>query len=151
MCTFSPKPRFPPIFSFFHVFAILRFRSISVPPTPPKEKINLFILGGGQKSSKCQETITPNHNTWSASALVINKAGFNRGAPRGPLSPFCAFSEIPRFRDFSTFRKISWKSNIFMEFHDFPIKCAFPRRTLRIINIPKEILMVFEGPNIAKS
>ena len=33
-----------------------------------------------------------------------------------------------------------------MEFHDFPIKCAFPRRTLRIINIPKEILMISRGP-----
>ena len=33
-----------------------------------------------------------------------------------------------------------------MEFHDFPVKCAFPRRTLRMINIPKEILMISRGP-----
>ena len=48
---FHQKPRFSPIFSFFHVFAILRFRSISVPPTPPK--INTFYsFSGGAEIMK---------------------------------------------------------------------------------------------------
>ena len=102
ICTFSSKTAIFTYFQHFHIFAILRFRSISVPP--PRNKYIFIHLGGGQKSSKCQETITATMNINSDTAPVINKAGFNRGPPRGPLSQFHAFSEIPRFRDFSTFR-----------------------------------------------
>ena len=45
---FHQRPRFSHIFSFFHIFAILRFRSISGPPTPPKINTFYSFWGGAE-------------------------------------------------------------------------------------------------------
>ena len=63
ICTFSSKTAIFTHFQHFHIFAILRFRSISVPPTPPPTN-TFYSFGGGQNSCNDQETITANHNTW---------------------------------------------------------------------------------------
>ncbi len=100
----SQKPPFSPIYSLFTFgdFAI----SVHFGPPPQKRK-TYYLLGGGQKSRNDQETITATRNTYFETVVVLNKAGFNWGPPRGPHSHFYDFFENPRFRHVSTFHEMS--------------------------------------------
>ncbi len=111
ICTFSSKTAIFTHFQHFHIFAILRFRSISVPPTPPEINTFLFILGGGRNPQNVKKPLLPLISIGSLTHWLLIRPGLIGGPPGDHFHSFMLF---PKSRVFAI-------SQLSVEFLENPI------------------------------